>query len=139
MNIRPSWGYAYAALAGLCDATTGILLVFTPVLALRLMRIEAVPADLVHVRFVGAFVGAVGLSYLVPLAFARGVRRNELLRGQMLTTTLIRLSVAAYSGYAVAAGLLERAWISVPLSDLALASIQIALLRLGVFADRHDG
>ena len=138
MKIRKSWGYVYAALAGLCDAGTGALLVFAPLLALRMMRIDAPPADLTHVRFVGAFVGAVGCSYLVPLLFTRGARRDLLLRGMLLTTTLIRLSVAAYSGYAVAAGLLETAWVSVPISDLAFAVIQIALLRQGVFASGYD-
>lgn len=124
-----------ALLAGAMDTVTGALLLAAPAFTLRLMMIE-MPADSgPFVRFVGAFVFGVGLSYFPP--FLRHGRRDcdAALRSVFVTTGLIRLSVALFTGSAVAGGILVAAWLSVTLSDLALGSLQIWIVSRGVLDD----
>ena len=54
----------YQLLTGFSDASTGVLLLAAPGLALRLMYLS-VPSDaLIYISFVGAFVLSVGLSLI---------------------------------------------------------------------------
>jgi hypothetical protein len=111
--------------AGAMDLLTGLGLVFAPGLVLPLMQV-AVPAGdgLVFLRWVGAFVGAVGASYL--LAVARG--GAERLRYVLEFTIPFRLAAGCFSAAAVALGWLPVMWASVAVTDLALAGVQGWLL-----------
>ena len=117
-----------AALAGTLDFFTGLGLVFAPGWTLRAMGASPVaPEALVFLRFVGAFVGAVGLVYLVAL-----LRRNPRdLRVMLGMTIIFRLAAGSYSATAVACGWLEPVWLGVPATDFFLAVVQAWLLTKG--------
>lgn len=121
--------------AGAMDFATGLGLVFAPAWVLPLMRV-AVPAGdgLVFLRWVGAFVGAVGASYL--LAMARGGEAR--LKSVLEFTIPFRLAAGCFSAAAVALGWLPVMWASVPATDLALAGVQAWLLGRGGWAPRGD-
>ncbi len=116
--------------AGGLDLATGLGLVAMPGLVLSLMG-ATVPGGeaLVYLRWIGAFVGAVGFSYL----WALGRRDVTLLRHTLELTIWFRLAAGGYSAWAVATGQLPAMWASVPATDFALAAMQAWLLRCGVF------
>jgi len=116
--------------AGGLDFCTGLGLVLAPALALKIMGAALIGAEaLVYLRWIGAFVAAVGCSYLWPLW------RSDvaLLRAALELTIWSRLAAGGYSAWAVATGALSTIWISVPVTDFALAVAQWWLLRRGVF------
>ncbi|MCP3962635.1 MAG: hypothetical protein GY719_32755 [bacterium] len=113
----------YCLLAGACDAATGALLVSAPIWTLNLMRIAQVPAEPIYMRFIGTFVGGVGLAYLVPFVIRGGSQAR--LAAVLEVTALIRLCVALFLGVSIAGGALPAAWSTVLLTDLALGSAQI--------------
>lgn len=117
----------YAAVAGAADFFTGAGLVLAPQQVLPLMGV-AVPAGdaLVFLRWVGAFVGAVGLSYWWAL-----LRPTVGLRAMLELTILFRMAAGVFSAAAIARGWLGPAWWSVPATDLIFAAVQIWLLRKG--------
>jgi hypothetical protein len=116
----------FALLAGLGDFATGLGLLVAPGLTLRAMGVAAPTGDaLTFLRFVGAFVGAVGASYLLALAS----RRDDRLWAVFRVTTLLRLAAGSFVGWAVATGKLEVRWLSVTLTDGAIAAVQVWLLR----------
>jgi len=116
--------------AGALDFCTGLGLIFAPDLMLKLMGAGALAAEpTIYLRWIGAFVAAVGFSYLWALW-----RRDVLLLRHVLElTVLFRLAAGAYSAWAVASGALPMAWVSVPLTDFFLAATQTWLVRRGVF------
>jgi hypothetical protein len=119
-----------ALAAGGLDLGTGLGLVVAPAPLLSLMGVAVPGAEaLVYLRWIGAFVAAVGFSYLWALS-----RRDvTLLRHVLEFTIWFRLAAGFYSAYAVATGGLSAVWASVPATDLALAATQAWLLRRGVF------
>lgn len=134
MKIPRPWASAFCILAGLCDGSTGVMLVAAPLATLRLMGIEALPSEPVYMRFIGAFVASVGCAYLFPFLFLRGPARDRCIEGMLTTTTIIRLCIATFTGTAIARGALAASWITVPLSDLAIAAFQLLLLKQRTFA-----
>ncbi len=128
MNDEKTLRFArwFAVLAGGGDLLTGIGLVAAPALTLGAMGV-AVPAAeaLVFVRFIGAFVGAVGASYWLALA----TRRPERLWAVFRVTLVLRFSVGTFVAGAVAAGALAWPWLSVTATDLGIAAVQLWLLR----------
>jgi hypothetical protein len=128
--VRGSQVRLYCLGAGLLDSATGVVLVAAPRVALAAMGVEEMPADLVLLRWIGAFVGAVGLCYLYPLVLG-GRGRDRRLAVVLELTTIQRLVVFAFTTGALALGQLSPAWISVPFTDLALAAAQIWMLRSG--------
>lgn len=116
--------------AGGLDFCTGLGLVFWPEGLLRLMFVPAPGAEAgIYLRWVGAFVTAVGFSYL----WALGRRDVSLLRHTLELTIWFRLAAGAYSAWAIATGWLPLLWISVPVTDFFLAGTQTWMLRRGVF------
>lgn len=114
-----------ALIAGSLDFCTGLGLVFVPHQILPLMRVEVPqPNALVYLRFIGAFVGAVGASYL--LALVRG--GNDRLRSTLELTIVFRLFAGAFSATAISLGWLSFAWASVPAADFALVALQLWLV-----------
>ena len=127
-----SWACRLSLFAGGLDTCTGLGLVFLPGLVLPLMRVPLPTGDgLVYLRFVGAFVAAVGATYLWALAAPR-----ERLRVVLGATVLFRLAAGGYSLAAVVGGQLGLAWVSVPATDFALVIAQLWLLSKG--AGRHE-
>ena len=111
--------------AGAMDLLTGLGLVLVPARVLPLMRVDVPAGDgLVFLRWVGAFVGAVGASYL--LAVVRG--GADRLRGVLEFTIPFRLAAGCFSGVAVGLGWLPAMWVSVAVTDLALVGVQVWLL-----------
>lgn len=118
--------------AGAMDFATGLGLVFGPALALALMRVPAPAAEqLVFLRWVGAFVAAVGATYLWG-----ALQWRRLLRPVLELTLFFRFAAGAFSAVAIGCGWLSPAWASVPVTDLALVVVQVALLAQG--AGHHD-
>ena len=126
---------ALAYTAGALDFCTGLGLVLRPALLLRLMGVKEVFGDLVYLRFVGAFVFAVGASYLWALRRRRTSGDAALLRATLEITIIFRLAAGSFGAWAVLNGWLVPAWASVPLTDFALAAAQGWLLRAGAFRD----
>jgi hypothetical protein len=121
-NNRRTWILLYQLAAGLCDTSTGALLIAAPQWTFRLMGLHIVPDPVAFVRFIGVFVMGVGLSYLWPLL--RLPMREW--RGQWSTTAIIRSGVALLLAWQVATGGLERGWLTVAATDAFLASVQWA-------------
>jgi len=122
---RGRWLPLYQWVAGLCDAGTGVLLVFAPAWTFRLMGLAILPQPVAFVRFVGVFVLCVGLSYLGAVAAWPRVPRYEgQWRAQWSITALIRTAVALLLIWQIAAGAMESGWIGVVLTDAAFAIIQ---------------
>lgn len=107
------------------DLGTGLALVAAPAFTLGLMFVPTPePAALVYVRFVGAFVAAVGASYLWAL-----LEPAARLRTVFGATILFRLSAGIFTLAAVLLGALAPAWLSVSATDLGLVVLQAWLLR----------
>lgn len=118
--------------AGAMDFMTGLGLVFAPQWVLPLMGVAAPAGDgLVFLRWTGAFVGAVGASYL--LAVDRG--GVDRLHGVLEFTIPFRLAAGAFSAAAIWLGWLPVEWASVPVTDFLLAGVQVWLLRRGGWSD----
>ena len=118
--VRLARGFGLAA--GLMDFTTGVGLVAVPALTLHAMGVATPGAEaLTFVRFVGAFVGAVGASYLVALASGRLDRLWAVFR----VTTLFRVAAGSFVAWAVATGQLEARWLTVTATDIVIAAAQV--------------
>lgn len=120
---------AISLFAGVSDTATGLLLVAAPAFALRLMGVPQ--RDPTMVSFIGVFVAAVGFSYLVALARWRCNGSPVVLREVWKFTAIVRFAVGAFSSLAIARGLLEPGWWTVPAFDIAIATLQVVLLRRG--------
>lgn len=122
---------AYQVAAGLSDTATGALLIAAPVLTLRLMGLQ-VPADaLPFLSFIGAFVLAVGLSYLYGALLVGRAGCASKLEAVWLLTAIIRSSVAVFVMAEVMAGRLEQGWLTIAFFDGACVLIQAIGLRKG--------
>lgn len=131
---RPGAAAALCLVGGLGDLATGLLLVAVPGLVLRLLEIGVPAGELPFLRFVGAFVGAVGAAYLYPWMFD-GAPRERRRRVVLELTAGVRLTVAAFLGTALAAGWLPLPWLTVALYDAALAAVQLLFLTRGYAGD----
>ena len=121
----------FCAIAGSGDAAAGLLLVSAPALALRLLGIPHPGGDLVFLRFVGVFVGCVGLSCLYPLPLRDRLRRTRRVAAALEMTAMFRLAVALFLGVAVMVEALEPPWLTVGAYDAVVALAQIGLLVRG--------
>lgn len=116
-------GFAFAA--GLMDFGTGSGLLVAPGFTLRAMQVSVPgPEALTFVQFVGAFVGAVGASYLLAL-LGRGCGRLwAVFRG----TLVFRFAAGSFVAWAVVDGRLDARWLVVTATDFALVLVQLELL-----------
>lgn len=119
----------FCLLAGGGDAMTGLLLLMAPGLVLRLLGITVPGDNLILLRFVGVFVGSVGLAYLYPWL----LRGESRLRTAIEITAGVRLAVALFLGFAVLTGQLDLPWMTVGAYDALVAVAQIGLLARGFF------
>ena len=125
MNKRKFVVY-WSVAVGSMDALTGLLLLASPALVLHGMGLALPSRDaLVFLNWIGVFVGGVGLSY----AMAVGERR----RGKAVwqVTALLRTLVAVFVIARIADGALAPVWLTVALTDLAVAVVQTAVVRAG--------
>jgi uncharacterized protein YjeT (DUF2065 family) len=127
MNARlRHWLSFYQYFAGLCDATTGLLLIGCPEFTLRLMGLSLIPQPIAFVRYIGVFVMSVGLSYLWTAArWPLNEHVALVWMTQWKMTALIRMSVAVFITWQVLVHALEFHWITVGLTDGLLAVVQI--------------
>lgn len=122
----------YQWLAGLCDTTTGLLLIFAPAFTLGMMGLSTIPRPVVFVGYIGVFVFSVGLTYLwTVLRWPLDDRASLVWSTQWKITALIRLLVALFVVVQVASGAIEVRWMTVACSDGALAAFQIVGLQRG--------
>ncbi len=126
----------FCLLVGLGEMVTGVLLLSMPLWTLQLMSVQEVPSEPIYMRFIGAFVAAVGSAYWMPrLLSPRGLRRRR--RTVLELTAWVRCVVGLFVLVAVLAGALGAAWWSVCLTDLGLAVFQVWLV--GRFLGPSDG
>ena len=118
------WLQLYQVGAGLSDTLTGAMLLVAPLWTLRLMHLTILPTP-AFASFIGAFVLGVGLTYLrVAFRSARGLASAPEWASQWRGTALIRGCVAAFLFWQIGAAHMEPAWLSVAVSDAALALVQ---------------
>ncbi len=130
-SIR-TWLIVYQSLAGLCDTSTGLLLIAAPAWTLGLMGLTIVPQPIAFVRYIGVFVLGVGLTYLwAALRWPLTPRATAGWSTQWKLTALLRTLVALFILWQVTAGEMESKWITVALSDGAFALIQWTGLQKG--------
>ena len=115
------------------DAATGLFLIAAPGLVLRLLGATVPGGDLVLLRFVGVFVGCVGLACLYPWLLRDRHRRESRLVAALEMTAGVRLAVALFLSVAVMTGRLDLPWATVGAYDALVASAQIGLLARGFF------
>lgn len=129
-QLRRQLAATYTALAGGMDAITGPWLVFAPASALAAMGVEA-EDDTLFISFVGAFVAAVGFSYLWALWRWLKLGDTAFLQSVWRVTILFRFCAGAFCAAKILTDDLDVAWASIPAADFTLAAIQIWLLRAG--------
>jgi hypothetical protein len=118
----------YQLLTGLSDTATGLLLIFAPALTLRLMGVHAPQDALPFLSWIGAFVLSVGLGCLYGASVIRTAHKLETV---WLLTAITRGLVALFVASSIFTGTLPFGWISVPVTDAALAILQTIGLRKG--------
>jgi hypothetical protein len=122
----------YQWAAGLCDTSTGILLLAAPTTTLGLMGLHVIPQPLVFVRYIGVFVLSIGLSYLwAALQWPLAQRGQSTWSTQWKITALVRTLVALFIVWQIATSAMEAKWITVALSDGTFAIVQWVGLRKG--------
>lgn len=107
--------------AGLGDACAGIGLLLAPAAVAELLGLHSGPQAEVWLRWIGAFVLAVGWSTLVPTL--RGATREEL-RGAHRATATSRIAVAGVLCWLVGGGDLPPAWLGIAAWDATVAALQ---------------
>ena len=122
----------YQCLAGLCDTSTGLLLIFAPAFTLGMMGLSIIPQPVAFIRYIGVFVLSVGLTYLwTVLRWPLDRRASLVWSTQWKISSLIRLLVALFVVGQVVTGDLEVRWMTVAFSDGLFAAIQILGLQKG--------
>ena len=122
---------AYQLIAGISDTSTGVLLIAAPVFTVRMMGVS-VPYDATpFLSFIGAFVLAVGLSYLYGALLVRRTGAVPRLEAVWLLTAIIRSSVAIFVLGAVVNRTLSPGWLTIAVFDGICVVIQARGLRRG--------
>ena len=122
--MKSSWTRVYAMAAGSLDTATGLGLIFSPALSVGLMGLDAASHPMVWMRFLGAFVFAMGSLYWVGLGLSRVSGYDWAFRGAWLATGWARLCAGTVTAVLVWNGDLAIGWISVPATDLSLGLFQ---------------
>jgi hypothetical protein len=124
--------YGYQFVTGLSDTSTGVLLIASPVMSLRMMRLQAPQDALPYLSYVGIFVLSVGIAclYGCRLLATRPVLVQKL-ETVWLLTAITRGLVAIFIIAKISSGSLESGWITVALIDGAIALLQTIGLTRG--------
>ncbi len=123
---------AVSLCAGLGDFLAGVFLLVGPAWTLSLLA-TPVPADAVFVRYLGVFVGMVGLAYFYGIASWKWSGAIFPIRVVWEVTALFRLAVALFLAAAMAAGQLPLRWAFVAGIDAEWALLQLLLISMGFF------
>jgi hypothetical protein len=126
---------AYQLLTGLSDSLTGALLIFAPAVALRLMHLQVSPSALPFLSYIGAFVLSVGVACLYGAFLVTRADFAPKLEVVWLLTAITRGLVAVFVISKIVSGTLEAGWMTVAVSDGALALLQAIGLSQGWLAD----
>lgn len=118
------WLPAYQWLGGLCDTTTGVLLLVAPAWTLKLMGAHQIPQPVEFVSFVGAFVLSVGLAYFYAARLALTSENASRWQTVWTLTALSRSLVAGFLTWQIIASRMETAWLTVAVTDASLATLQ---------------
>ena len=124
---------AFAAWVGAGEAMSGLALVAHPRWALGVLGLTPPPQASVFLRWIGIFVLATGLAYLLPWTRPAGPRRDVRLRAAIEWTSVARLLVASFVAFADLAGELPAGWCAVGAYDGVVACVQLAWLARGGF------
>lgn len=133
MNVRlRQWLNIYQFIAGLCDTSTGVLLVGFPDYTLSgLIGLTVVPQR-PFIRFIGIFVLSVGITYFWCLVrYPINAIGSVVWMTQWKITALIRTLVAVFVLWQVSAHTIDFRWIAVALTDGLFAAIQMIGLEQG--------
>src|SRR5579862_2556554 len=133
MNSRlRQWLNIYQFIAGLCDTSTGVLLVGFPDYTLStLIGLTIVPPR-PFIRFIGVFVLAVGITYFWSLVrYPLNDDGSIVWMTQWKITALIRALVALFVLWQVTAHTIDFRWIAVALTDGFFAAMQMIGLEQG--------
>ena len=122
---------AYQLIAGVSDTLTGVLLIAAPMFTIRMMGLSVPCEASPFLSFIGAFVLAVGLSYLYGALLVRRTDGIPRLEAVWLLTAIIRSSVAIFVLAAVLGGTLAPGWLSIAIFDGICVLIQARGLRRG--------
>jgi hypothetical protein len=125
------WLPAFQWLAGAGDTATGALLLVAPTMTLKWMGVQQLPQPIEFASFIGAFVLGVGLTYLWAARWPRDAKTAARWQTLWTVTALIRSLVAGFLTWQLLAGRLEKAWVTVALTDGTLAVFQWTGLKLG--------
>lgn len=129
-QIRPTcWLPCYQWLAGLCDVTTGVLLVSAPGWTLSLMGVRHAPA-FEFTGFIGVFVLSVGIAYGYAAWLPMNASNAPRWQTVWWLTAVSRSLVAGFLGWKILVGSMEAAWWTVALTDGVLAVFQWLGLRM---------
>jgi hypothetical protein len=123
--------FIYQLLVGTSDTTTGVLLLVAPALTLHLMRLHPPAAALPYLAYIGAFVLSVGLACFYGAWLATRTLFATKLEVVWLLTGMTRTCVSLFVLVSILTGTLEPGWLSVALSDGAIAVIQFTGLARG--------
>jgi hypothetical protein len=126
---------AYQLLTGLSDSSTGVLLIFAPALTLRLMHLQVSPSALPFLAYIGAFVLSVGVACLYGAFLVTRAGFAPKLEVVWLLTAITRGLVAVFLVCKIDSGTLDAGWMTVAISDGALALLQAIGLFRGWLAD----
>ncbi|MCB0322553.1 MAG: hypothetical protein KDD69_03235 [Bdellovibrionales bacterium] len=119
----------YSIAAGLCDAATGILLLFAPSFTLSLMGIDRFPSEPVYLQYIGAFVLSVGVSYFLPFLLTQDAKERRLaIEIVWSATAIVRLVVASFVTLQLLRGNLVGGWSLVACTDGLLGVLQVVLV-----------
>ena len=123
-------------LAGLMDASSGLFLMLSPEFTLNWMNVPVVGSESwVFIRFIGAFVFSVGCLYLFAFRSVSLTRTWSYVRFVFGVTAWVRSVICVFTTLAILQGALPLEWISVPLTDGMLASVQIWVVWSGWIPD----
>lgn len=125
----------YQLLTGLSDSLTGVLLIFAPAFALRLMSLQVSTAALPFLSYIGAFVLSVGIACFYGALLIRRADFAPELEVVWLLTTITRGLVAVFVIGKVVSGTFEAGWMTVAITDGVLALLQTIGLFKGWLAD----
>jgi hypothetical protein len=126
---------AYQLLTGLSDGSTGVLLIFAPAVALRVMHLQVSPSALPFLSYIGAFVLSVGAACFYGAFLVTRADFAPKLEVVWLLTAITRGLVAVFVISKIVSGTLEAGWMTVAVSDGALALLQAIGLSQGWLTD----
>jgi hypothetical protein len=108
--------------------------VIAPRLVSQVLDVSVSPESSIWLRWIGVFVTAVGVLYLLPLAGSSRWLRARLRFGLEATST-VRVLVATFVAVSILTDALSTGWALVGVYDAAVAVGQLALLARGAFAE----